>query len=75
MLEKVRDNLRIHACLKINTVFNGEFIAIGDKTSVKSIVARNRQLFRTTDLREWYDGHVMETTLAALEKFQKRDSG
>lgn len=41
VLEKVRDNLETHVCLKINTVFNGEFVAIGDKTFVKCIVARN----------------------------------
>jgi len=31
--------------------------------------------FRTSNLREWYERHAIEPTLAALEKFQERDSG
>lgn len=74
VLEKVRDALDVHTCLKVNTVFNGEFVANGE-TSVKSIVTKNRQLFGATDLEEWYDEHVVETTLTDLEEFQERDSG
>jgi len=35
--------------MKINTVFNGEFVA-GDKRANKSITTRNCELFRSSDL-------------------------
>ncbi|XP_077256707.1 uncharacterized protein LOC143894392 [Temnothorax americanus] len=35
----------------------------------------NRELFRASDLREWYELHVIEPTLSRLEEFQERDSG
>jgi len=57
----------------VNTVFNGEFVA-DDKRANKSINTRNYELFQTLNLREWYEPHVIELTLAALEEFQKRDS-
>jgi len=38
--------------LKINTVFNGEFVA-GNKSAIKSIATRKYKLFRSTDLQEW----------------------
>jgi len=63
-----RDNI------KINTVFNGEFVA-DDKSANKSIAMRNYELFRTSNLREWYELRVVESILASLEEFQKRDSG
>ncbi|XP_071574650.1 uncharacterized protein [Temnothorax nylanderi] len=63
-----------HDNVKINTMFNGEFVA-GDKRANKSIATRNCELFRMSDLREWYKRHVIEPTLASLEEFQERDSG
>ncbi|XP_036141075.1 uncharacterized protein LOC118645004 [Monomorium pharaonis] len=36
---------------------------------------KNSDLFRTSDLDEWYERCVIESTLASLEEFQKRDSG
>jgi len=60
--------------IKINTVFNGEFVA-GDKRANKSIATRNYELFRTSDLQEWYESRVVESTLTSLEEFQERDSG
>ncbi|XP_077263129.1 uncharacterized protein LOC143897999 [Temnothorax americanus] len=63
-----------HDNVKINTVFNGEFVA-GDKRANKSIATRNYELFRESDLHEWYKRHVIEPTLAKLEEFQERDSG
>jgi len=39
-----------HGSIKINTAFNGEFIT-GDKTAVKTIATKNRELFPTSDLR------------------------
>ncbi|XP_071577592.1 uncharacterized protein [Temnothorax nylanderi] len=74
VLEQVRVNHERHACLKVNTVFNGEFVA-GAQTAVKSVATRNRQLFLTSDLREWYDRDVIDATLAGLDEFQERDSG
>ena len=36
---------------------------------------KNYELFRTSDLCEWYERRVIEPTLASLEEFQERDSG
>jgi len=56
-------------------VFNGEFVA-GDKSANKSIATRNYELFRTSNLREWYELRVVEPILQLEpEEFQKRDSG
>ncbi|XP_071574388.1 uncharacterized protein [Temnothorax nylanderi] len=70
----VRNVIQEHNSVKINTMFNGEFVA-GDKRANKSIATRNRELFRMSDLREWYELHVIEPTLALLDEFQERDSG
>jgi len=72
--EHVQDVMKRHNCVKVNTIFNGEFVA-GDKHANKSINTRNYELFRTSDLREWYERRVIEPTLASLEEFQERDSG
>jgi len=45
--------------LKINIVFNGEFVA-GNKSANKNIATRNYELFRSTDLQEWYELRVVE---------------
>lgn len=74
VLEKVRENLERHA-LKVNTVFNSRKFGANGKISVKNVSTKNQQLFGTTDLDEWYDKYVIETTLTALEEFQERDSG
>ena len=74
VLEHVRGALKKHRNLKVNTVFNGEFV-VGDKHACKSINTRNCELFHTSDLQEWYRRCVIETTLASLEEFQERDSG
>ncbi|XP_076674681.1 uncharacterized protein LOC143372421 [Andrena cerasifolii] len=74
MLEHVRGALRKRRSLKVNTVFNGEFVA-GDKHACKSINTRNCELFGASDLQEWYQRCVIEPTLASLEEFQERDSG
>jgi len=36
---------------------------------------KNYELFDTSDLQEWYDKHVTDDILIALEEFQERDSG
>jgi len=63
-----------HDNIKINTVFNGEFVA-GDKRANKSITTRNYELSHSSDLQEWYQSRVFEPILTSLEKFQERDSG
>ncbi|XP_067215244.1 uncharacterized protein [Linepithema humile] len=63
-----------HGSVKINSMFNGEFIA-GNKTAVKTIATKNRELFPTSDLNEWYTKHVVDAILTSLEEFQERDSG
>ncbi|XP_077265241.1 uncharacterized protein LOC143899112 [Temnothorax americanus] len=74
VLDRVRNVMQRHASVKINTVFNGEFVT-GDKRANKSVSTGNRELFRASDLREWYERHVIEPTLSRLEEFQERDSG
>jgi len=74
VLDRVRDVLWNRDALKINIVFNGEFVA-GEKSANKSIATRNYELFRSTDLQEWYELRVVEPILASLKKFQERDSG
>ncbi|KYM93403.1 hypothetical protein ALC62_15993 [Cyphomyrmex costatus] len=39
------------------------------------INGKNCELYRCTDLREWYASRVIEPTLASLEEHQERDSG
>ena len=73
VLDRVRNVIQ-HDNVKINTIFNGEFVA-GDKRANKSIATRNYEIFRTSDLEEWYKLRVIEPTLALLEEFQERDSG
>ncbi|XP_071644513.1 uncharacterized protein [Temnothorax longispinosus] len=63
-----------HGCLKVNVIFNGEFVA-DVKTDVKSIATRNEQLLPGSDLGEWYDRHVRDAILTRLDEFQERDSG
>jgi len=73
MLKRVRDVIEKHNGVKVNTVFNGTFVT-GDKRANKSNT-RNYKLFQTSNLREWYEHHVIEPTLTRLEEFQERDSG
>jgi len=73
VLDRVQNVLRKRDALKINIVFNGEFVA-SDKSANKSIATRNYEFFRSTDLQEWYELHVVQPILASLEKFQERDN-
>jgi len=75
MLERVQIVLNKYDNIKINTVFNGEFV-VGDKCVNKNITTRNYELFRSSNLQEWYESRVVESTLTSLEEFQEeRDSG
>jgi len=49
VLDRICDNLQRHICLKVNTIFNGEFVA-NAKRSAKSIT-KNYELFGTSDLQ------------------------
>jgi len=49
ILERVRDVIERHNDVKVNTVFNGEFV-IGDKRANKSINMKNYKLFRISNL-------------------------
>ena len=69
-IENVRKVLQKHTSVKVNTIFNGEFVS-GDKRANKSINTKNCELFRTSDLHEWYERRVIESTLASLEEFQE----
>jgi len=74
VLERVQSVMQQHDNIKINTVFNGEFVT-GDKHANKSIATRNYELFQTSNLREWYELRIVEPILTSLEEFQERDSG
>jgi len=64
VLERVRTVLNKYDNIKINTVFNGEFVA-GDKRANKSIATGNYELFQLSDLQEWYESRVVEPTLTS----------
>ncbi|KYQ53617.1 hypothetical protein ALC60_01406 [Trachymyrmex zeteki] len=51
MLEQVRDAVERHGSVKVNTAFNGEFVA-NDKRANKGINITNIEIYRYTDLRE-----------------------
>ncbi|KYM95999.1 hypothetical protein ALC62_13348 [Cyphomyrmex costatus] len=74
VIPQIRSNLQKHACLKVNTMFNGEFVA-DDKRSIKSIATKNHVLYDISDLKKWYDKYVMDAILTDLEEFQERESG
>jgi len=74
VLEQVQDAITKYNSVKVNTAFNGEFTT-GDKRANKSINTRNCELYQTSNLREWYERHIIEPTLTSLEEFQERDSG
>ena len=74
MLERVQIVMQRHNNIKVNTVFNGEFISI-DKRANKSISTKNYELFNSSDLQECNASHIVEPILTSLEEFQERDSG
>ncbi|KAL6418891.1 hypothetical protein ACFW04_014186 [Cataglyphis niger] len=73
VLDRIRDIMGRYNSVKVNTVFNGEFVS-GNKIAVKNIVTKNHPLLPTSDLREWYGKRVVDTILASLKEFQERDS-
>jgi len=51
VLERVRNIMEKYDNVKINTMFNGEFVT-GDKSVNKSIATRNYEFFHSSNLRE-----------------------
>ncbi|KYN39706.1 hypothetical protein ALC56_05909 [Trachymyrmex septentrionalis] len=74
VLERVQDAVERHGSAKVNTTFNGEF-ATNNKRDIKSINTKNREIYRYTDLREWYEQHIIEPSSTSLKEFQECDSG
>src|SRR5580765_2433186 len=62
VIEHVQKVMQEHINVKVNTVFNGEFVS-GDKRANKSVNTKNYELFRASDLHEWYERRVIEPTL------------
>ncbi|KYN04790.1 hypothetical protein ALC62_04328 [Cyphomyrmex costatus] len=59
VLERVRGAIDTHGSVKVNTAFNGEFVA-GDKRTVMGINGKNCELYRCTDLRKWSGNEKLE---------------
>ena len=70
----MRDAVERYGSVKVNTVFNDEF-ETKNKRANKSTITKNSEIYRYTDLREWYEQYVIQPILASLEEFQERDSG
>ncbi|XP_039312988.1 uncharacterized protein LOC120359475 [Solenopsis invicta] len=75
VIEQVRDAIAKHVSVKVNTVFIGEFVNIHGDRDNKSIATKNHELYRASNLREWYEQCVIQALLAMLDEFQERDSG
>ena len=73
-LSRVTDAIRKHSGVAVNAVLNAEFM-LNTNTDMKSFGTRNRVLFWTSNVREWYSQCVVAPTLVAIEEFQDRDSG
>ncbi|XP_076298346.1 uncharacterized protein LOC143217694 [Lasioglossum baleicum] len=61
--------------LKASVTLEEKFMQHANEVSVKSFGTRNVALFRTSNLRQWYQRDVVPTILTSLEEFQERDSG
>jgi len=74
VLERVRNVIERHNDVKVNTVFNGEFVAGDERAKIKSSI---RETMNSSKYRICMNGHEhhVEPTLAALEEFQERDNG
>ncbi|XP_076278023.1 uncharacterized protein LOC143207955 [Lasioglossum baleicum] len=72
---RVTEFLNTHSSLKASVTLEAEFMQHTNEVSVKSFSTRNVALFRTSNLRQWYQRDVVPTILTSLEEFQERDSG
>ena len=75
VIEQVQDAIKKHDSVKVNTVFNGEFVNNSGVRDNKNIATKNNELYRESNIREWYEQHVIDVTLAMLDEFQERESG
>ncbi|KYM75636.1 hypothetical protein ALC53_13699, partial [Atta colombica] len=76
VLERVRDAVERYDSVKVNTAFNGKF-ATKDKriNKIYYIVTKNSEIYRYTDLREWYEQHIIQPILASpAKKYTERES-
>jgi len=46
-----------------------EVSSVANFTTLQSITTRNYKLFRTSDLQEWYESHVVKSTVTSLKEF------
>ena len=74
VIERVQDAIEKHNSVKVNTVFNGEFVNIHGDRDNKNIATKNHELYRTSNVREWYEQRLIEATLAKLDELQDRES-
>ncbi|KYN19876.1 hypothetical protein ALC57_07783 [Trachymyrmex cornetzi] len=51
VLKRVQDAIEKHGSVKVNTAFNGEFVA-GDKHAIKSITTKNFELYQESNVHE-----------------------
>ncbi|XP_076300566.1 uncharacterized protein LOC143218885 [Lasioglossum baleicum] len=72
---RVTEFLNTHSSLKASVTLEAEFMQHTNEVSVKSFSTRNVALFRTSNLRQWYQRDVVPTILTSLVEFQERDSG
>ena len=69
VIERVRDAIEKHDSVKVNTVFNGEFVNIRGERDNKNITTKNIEFYRASNVREWYEQRVIDVTLAMLDEF------
>ncbi|XP_039302752.1 uncharacterized protein LOC105206891 [Solenopsis invicta] len=75
VFNQVRETIEKHGSVKMNTVFNGEFTNFRGERNNKNVTTKNYELYRISNLHEWYEQHVIKITLTMLDEFQERDSG
>ncbi|XP_078032837.1 uncharacterized protein LOC144467773 [Augochlora pura] len=72
--DQVTQLLNEHLSLKVNFVLEMEFM-VHDQVSVKNFNTRNFELFRLTNLDNWYEKDVTPALLAQIEEYQGSGSG
>jgi len=63
VLERVQDTIERLNCIKVNTIYNGEF-ATGDKRANKSINTKNYEVFQTSNLRVVRAAHRIHVSIS-----------
>ncbi|KYN06853.1 hypothetical protein ALC62_02236 [Cyphomyrmex costatus] len=67
VLECVRSAIERHGSVKVNTAFNGEFIA-GDKRTVMGINSKNCEMYPTSNVREYQKLEIHSEDCGKLNK-------